>query len=524
MHLHGAYPQPQGTKNDLQKLKKKMDQEEDNPDREVMVFCYSKLSTDYKSCLQYLAAFQKEDRISRTSMVRRWIAEGLVAKDPDRSMEEAAEKCFRKLMFLGYIRPVEIGATGTVKTCNMDQSIKKFVDDISKGENFIGGNLPYHLKQQVDIREIAVRRQHQPPTAADINHMGMLLISCGCRKNDDPLIDILRKMKLIEFYRLNVLDLGGCKGLTKDHSNIICKMRWLKYLSLRNTDISVLPARQIEKLNLLETLDVRQTEVHVKGHIHNPKLRHLLAGRAYSRSRTTDKPLPAITTVPMPSKMLAMEVLSHVLVHNGETDLLDLPKSIRKLGVLLTKTKTQITINHLLRAVTKLSESLRSLSISLPSIKMKSSEPLNMDMGDTEPRPKSLESLQINGYLGNNGLPNWCQSLNKLSKVTLCETRLPPVQFLNILGKLQVLSCLRLRRNSFVESTLIFSPGDFSNIQFLWMEDTHIGRIEFRKPTAPKLERISWWSFDSSTMDIASFSKTVLRGMDDLPSRGVPSR
>jgi hypothetical protein len=37
---------------------------EDGPTEKVKIFCYSKLPTDYKSCLQYLTAFQEEDSIS----------------------------------------------------------------------------------------------------------------------------------------------------------------------------------------------------------------------------------------------------------------------------------------------------------------------------------------------------------------------------------------------------------------------------------------------------------------------------
>ena len=73
------------------------------------------------------------------------------------------------------------------------------------------------------------------------------------------LVDFLEKLP--ELYRLNVLDLGGCKGLKKRHLKSFGDVVWLKYLSLRNTDVSHLTADHLNKLTLLETLDIRGTRI-----------------------------------------------------------------------------------------------------------------------------------------------------------------------------------------------------------------------------------------------------------------------
>jgi hypothetical protein len=536
-----AYPPAPGTTTELEKLKNSTHNEEQDPNEQVKIFCYSRLPTDYKSCLQYLTAFQQEDMISRTSMVRRWLAEDLVARDPEGTtkLEDAGEKCFRQLEFLGYLSPLGKGAAGKLRHCKMDGTIKKFVEDMSRSENFVN-QLPYHLDKQVAIRKIVRKQMQQPPPEDDTHHKCMLTAACCCglcttrgfstamvaeRKEDplDDMVDLLKNIKVgNKFYRLNVLDLGGCKGMRSHHLETICMVRSLKYLSLRNTGIPVLPSKQINNLIRLETLDMRQTDtdIQVKGDISLPKLKHLLAGRAYRVSRSTDErqPPPLFTSIPMPSKiarMKDMEIISHVQFNHGSDNPLDLPEFIRKLGVFLTGKPTQ-TINHLLRAVSKSSDSLHSLSISWPATKNQS-VPLTLDMAETDPRPRFLETLNINGHLGNNGLPNWCQSLNMLSKVTLCETKLQAVQALMILGKLQALCCLRLRRNSFVEVILRFTPGSFRNLRFLLIEDTNINSIDFQATTSPKLEKITWWNFTNTDSDLKSFSQTVLLGMDHLP-------
>jgi hypothetical protein len=82
MFLCALYVYPYPTNAELQKLKEEVEAAPGVARYQVMVFCYSMLSTQQKSCLQYLTAFNYETEISRTSMVRRWVAEGLVGKEP----------------------------------------------------------------------------------------------------------------------------------------------------------------------------------------------------------------------------------------------------------------------------------------------------------------------------------------------------------------------------------------------------------------------------------------------------------
>jgi len=59
---------------------------------------------------------------------------------------------------------------------------------------------------------------------------------------------------------MRVLDLEGCTGIDNRFLRGICKLLLLRYLSLRKTGIDELP-RQTEKLECLETLDIRDTNV-----------------------------------------------------------------------------------------------------------------------------------------------------------------------------------------------------------------------------------------------------------------------
>jgi disease resistance protein RPM1 len=101
---------------------------------------------------------------------------------------------------------------------------------------------------------------------------------------------------------LTVLDLEGRKGLKKKHISNICRIRYLKYLSLRYTDVAQLP-KQIEQLKHLETLEIRETRVQ-RLDVVLPMLRNLLAGSVDNvRSKES------LSTVCMPRHIVNMEKL-----------------------------------------------------------------------------------------------------------------------------------------------------------------------------------------------------------------------
>uniref|UniRef100_J3N9Y9 Disease resistance R13L4/SHOC-2-like LRR domain-containing protein n=1 Tax=Oryza brachyantha TaxID=4533 RepID=J3N9Y9_ORYBR len=141
---------------------------------------------------------------------------------------------------------------------------------------------------------------------------------------------------------LKVLDLEGCKGLTKKHLKNICNILLLKYLSLRDTDATQLP-KQINKLHCLETLDIRQTKTRAcaTNSIFLPMLKHLLAGNKVVSHRFMDM----VETVQLPSgtrRMKRLEILSYVDASRNVDDLIDIGQllHLRKLGVILDGRRT----------------------------------------------------------------------------------------------------------------------------------------------------------------------------------------
>ncbi|KAJ1255947.1 hypothetical protein BS78_K131900 [Paspalum vaginatum] len=352
MLLRALYAYPHGTREELEKLRDKLkDRAPWDVRREVMVFCYSKLSTHYKSCLQYLTTFLDESSISRTSLVRRWVAEGLVASEEGlRSMEEAGERCFNELVFRGFICPMAIVATGLkIKSCTMDDSVRDFVIDMAESENFVAGDLTTHFNYQLEIRKIVLRQQTRQSTDPDgFSCYGVLGPSKPPLLDADdkllhPMDEIARLLKgLPQGYRLNVLDLGGCRGLEKRHLKIICKVPSLKYLSLRYTNVSWLP-KAINNLWQLETLDVRQTHLRWPNdteRIYLPRLKHLLAGHIVNGDEEGER----FSTVRMPRKINKDTESLNIKYCRGSKTIGYLPSRISGLKLLrkLTLRDTQL--------------------------------------------------------------------------------------------------------------------------------------------------------------------------------------
>uniref|UniRef100_A0A8R7RAS0 Disease resistance R13L4/SHOC-2-like LRR domain-containing protein n=1 Tax=Triticum urartu TaxID=4572 RepID=A0A8R7RAS0_TRIUA len=270
------------------------------------------------------------------------------------------------------------------------------------------------------------------------------------------MVDMLNFLiSLDQTYRLNVLDLGGCKGLEKSHLKSICKIISLKYLSLRNTDVSHLPW-QINNLVLLETLDIRQTKVQGQDmkQIYLRKLKHLLT----SLKLTTEE--ETLCWAGMPSrigKMQDMEILSRVQVQHGKQELNEVGRllKLRKLGVVLvgSQSQAQDNMSNLLQAITKLRECLCSLSIWVvtppPINNGDPSVSVNMEMVQEQSAPNLLKSLNIRGVrFLNTRLPGWIRELQQLYEITLCDTFLSKYSLQDLGNNLNHLRCLRLRRSS----------------------------------------------------------------------------
>lgn len=224
----------------------------------VLTKCYDSLPDNaHRMCLLSLSTFPQGHVIKRKRLIRRWIAEGLAVGDGDLSAEQVASNRFDVLIERNIIEPVLIGNDSKVKACLVLGVIKDFI-----------------IKKSVS-KEIATIIQNDElllPNKTIAHPIRRLSIHGGTTHSEGVAKAIgLDQVRSLTIYNtvpfdfqgcwlLRVLDLEACQGVDKRVISNICKLVFLRYLSLRGTDVYRI-SKKIKKLEYLETLDLRDTQV-----------------------------------------------------------------------------------------------------------------------------------------------------------------------------------------------------------------------------------------------------------------------
>lgn len=512
--LAALYANPNQTLESFLSLRKNLKNYSSSKNKKlVLMFAYDSLSSNCKNCLLYLSIFPEHTTFQRARFVRRCVAEGMITKRGRMNALNEADHCLNVLVANRFVVPIDTDVTGKVKRFGMNDFAHDFITEIASNENFSKTILPPDLACCLPIRN-AVQQQHitQVLNVTRSETCWNICTHFGQRnqtkiEESNATIVFLESLPSTNLGLLEVLDLEDCKELKNHHLKNICSCAFqLKYLSLRNTEITKLP-KQINKLCYLETLDIRQTKVRVfaKNSGMLPNLKHLLAGQTDYRSHAEEPFL----TVQMPKcvgVMAELQVLSHVAVSGSGNILNDISNllHLRKLGLVLSGCRKPI-FRHLYHAIGNLSRSLRILSIQI----IPNSENGDADTGNEDTLlmpPKYLRKLNISGLA--NGLPQWVKDLKELTKITLHKTLLT-ADDIEILGKLTSLSYLWLRQESCSERTVTFRKDRFQSLKFLVIHCAHITNINFDDEATSKLKKIVWSSIGD---------KLSLSGIDHLQS------
>uniref|UniRef100_A0A0E0MHR8 Uncharacterized protein n=1 Tax=Oryza punctata TaxID=4537 RepID=A0A0E0MHR8_ORYPU len=456
----------------------------------MLAFCYQGLPDEYKNCLWYTAVFTRGIYDFRgSSLARQWVAEGLIAKSGNRSATEEAKLCVDVLRCQDLILP----RRGDQKTYGMNPPVIAMATRTSTAtvDDFLDTKqLPLDLDLHFSI------------------HNGIRIRQLDCttdrKQQRRSVMEFLRKPPTSSRLQLlRVLDLEGCVGITKRHLTNICKIRKLKYLSLRGTEVAKLP-KHLDQLDQLKTLDIRQTKLRLFD-ARLPKLAHLLAGRTdcQGEDAASVKSRETFSTVsmqhhgaPNPTwcSMTDLETLSHVRVsHIMELEnVRQKLKNLRKLGIVLCgddRSEADTLLDDLFDQINMLNALafLRSLSIRMevPGGRWDSTNAVIL----ASPL-RQLESLRICGFRGSL-LPRRIKELHNLTKLTLRDTLMNEAA-LGILGELKSLHHLSLRYHSFDASALAFRSSHFAKLVHLIVEDDTVVTITFAPGAAPKLAKIAW--------------------------------
>ncbi|XP_014757287.1 uncharacterized protein LOC100822285 isoform X2 [Brachypodium distachyon] len=389
---HAMYTKPKRRRQELHKLYMSILHEHDTQKslpgaaiaKKMFKFSYKDLPKQYRSCLLYLAIFPQGKEIKRSTLIGRWVAEGLITtKDWHWSSSvDEAENCFDTLIARCLVCPAGNGivAAGRFKSCKVDEPVYGFITKIAKKQRILDIRLSHGLARHFSI-------------FSDVR-----------LRNSEKIENFLESIpNSSQFSKIKVLDLEGCDAhfaKNQHYLRAICsKILMLKYLSLRGTDVIRLPG-EINNLLELEVLDIRHTKIPASEtrNVLLLKLKRLLAGHVDPSS-----PPAGFSSVQIPEKiekMEGVEVLSNVKPKN-KRDLNDITKlcMLKKLGVVINKRSDLRPL--LLEAISDLlGRCLRSLSITL---NIETSTPAGQGILPCSSElpedkfPKVLESLSIIG-------------------------------------------------------------------------------------------------------------------------------
>ncbi|PIN19958.1 hypothetical protein CDL12_07349 [Handroanthus impetiginosus] len=292
---------------------------ENNSVQAILELSYHDLPSHLKSCFLCLAFFREDATIHANTLIKVWIAEGLVPQEDGQvTMEDVARGYLDELINRNMVQVKDMKKNDQVKNCGVQDllhelSIRKAKEGMSL--QILKGNISQSLDRK--SRHCAIYSRRFNISSLGNRHLRSLFFRGDkyhfC--NDAP--------DLNSFRLLRVLEMEGL-GLT-EYPPRIGALPGLKYLNLKNNEISKLP-KSLGCLKNLQVLDMGENgEVYVPNVIWKmDSLRHINIDWPASEvplKLNTLRDLQTLTNIGM-----------HILILEHITQI----TSLRKLGVHLT--------------------------------------------------------------------------------------------------------------------------------------------------------------------------------------------
>lgn len=379
-----------------------------------------------KACLLYFGLFPSDRLVRRKSLMRRWLAEGFV------HTESSSCENFDMLLDRNIIEPIDVGSNNEVKTCRTYGMMREFILHMSTSQNF------NTLFCNGAVGRKYVRRLSLHPNTPRIG---------TCLDIDLSLVRSLTvfgeagdaNFDLHKYQLLRVLGLEECTNLGDDHLRHICNLLLLKYLGLGSAFTSL--PKGIEKLKLLETLDLRRTKVEVLPIevILLPSLIHL-----FGKFKISDK---VKRTSELQNFLLSgqckLETLAGFVTDQsqGFPQILSHMKKLRKVKIWCERTASSANLSDLELAIQKFIHDEKEETHESRSLSLHFDEHCSEDILNSLKEPCYLTSLKITSKLLE--LPQFVKALRDLRELCLSSTKLT-AGLLAALTELRSLKYLKL--------------------------------------------------------------------------------
>ncbi|XP_037446394.1 disease resistance protein Pik-2-like [Triticum dicoccoides] len=380
----------------------------------ILISCYNDMPVEIKTCSFYLTILPRGKKISRKRLTRRWIPDGAGIEQQGFRAEGVAEAYLNHLIRRKILGAVEYSSNGKVKSYQVHDMVLENIASKASENNFvttIGGSAmpsPNRKIRRLSV-QCSVLKYEEELEIMNLSHVRDLTMF-GSMKH--------LPSSLFKFRVVQVLDLEGCKDFKQHHTNEICRMLLLKYLSLRGTDIKKL-TRKIGCLReYLETLDIRETNV-----TELPKTICMLKQvvSIFGGDKRTGMALKLPEEMGRTKAMKALRILSGIEISEERSGVGDFHHltELRKLAIYkLNISKEGLLFKQLSTSIKRLHGSyhLRTLAIHEESSEFfKSLDGLSLC-------PKFLYALEMSGKLVE--LPKCIAEMHALKHLTLSVTAL----------------------------------------------------------------------------------------------------
>jgi disease resistance protein RPM1 len=416
--------------------------------KHIVTLSYNHLPHDLKSCMMYFSIFPEDYVIRKDRLLNRWMAEGLVHQKRGLTMWEVAESYLDELLSRNMIQEADRleGHAWREQKYRVHDMLLEVMVSKSLEDNFLslhGGQYKGMLYDK--IRRLSIHADIESVDSVEKRNVE------GRRGEDNLNMQHVRSLSMIQlhgqhkllknlgnFVLLRVLDLEGCEGVTNKHVSYACNLYLLRFLSLRNTNVSKVP-RQIRNLEHLQTLDLAHTLL-----TEMPQTITKLEKLEDIRFSNKDNFWGTVWTMPQGlNKMKALRVLCRVCLGNDS-------KVAQEVGELEQLQELDLTIDNHKTIDEEVLEEL-ALSISkIPSLRWlligrhRSSDDSGKILNFLHHLPTPLQLLRTLWIIGDiiNGLPRWIGSLAHLVSFTVVRATLIDDDLFGVLCMLPSLKTL----------------------------------------------------------------------------------
>ncbi|CBI25483.3 unnamed protein product, partial [Vitis vinifera] len=241
--------------------------QQDSGVSDVLALSFQDLSYHLKSCFLYLAHFPEDYEIRTKSLVRMWVAEGIISKVGEQTLEDVAEGYLDELIQRCMVQVGRTGSNGRVKTCQLHDLMRDLCLSKAKEENFleiIDQSLP--VESDAEARAVSKNKDED----ANIYKFTLLRVLS------------LEGLSLGEKLPKSIGNLVHLKFLSFKYA-MIGRMKWLRHLYLPfrlHVGNSKVQWGNLSNLETLKEFDAEQWDI--KDLAHLTKLQKLEVKRVKS--------------------------------------------------------------------------------------------------------------------------------------------------------------------------------------------------------------------------------------------------